>query len=333
MSEDDVYGEEGEGLGQNESEGGNDNNEQQSLEELKEQLVLYENQLEENKDSNDEGLIEQLQLAIQLTRELIDIKQKEEEEKHNTKPIFNIGDFCYGLYEGLWYVAVITKIIDNTKKNKQQEDNKHKKPNFEYAVRYVGYGNHSILSKERYNIKEYQNPPLDFIQPGMKCYAVDNNDIDGPYYEAVIDKPVYDKETVWVVFKPAGVIQEVPLKHIRLISHEEFYDPKYKLPKAKESSATITNIGVTSSSTSAGVTTANISGKSTVDAEMIAKKKKKQEKRKKKHEEREKELNQKKASWQSFMSKNTNAYKSTGKSLERKEREYTPQQKKVKHTK
>ena len=148
--------------------------EERSLEELEQQLAQFNEQLEQcillstqEPESADEykSLIDDLQSAITLTTELIQIKlsEKDSTPSSNNVPLFKEGDYCYGLYEGLWYVAVVSKIIDNTKKLAGAESS-FKKPSFEYFVRYVGYGNTEFISKERYTIKEYSHPPAEYLQ-------------------------------------------------------------------------------------------------------------------------------------------------------------------------
>ncbi|KAF0981044.1 hypothetical protein FDP41_012832 [Naegleria fowleri] len=321
--------------------------EEKSLEELEEQLSQFSEQLNQcillsqQEPENEEygALIDDLQNAIQLTNELIRLKKESTTASSSTfpGPQFQEGDYCYGLYEGLWYVAVVTKVIDNTKKLQlASESPSSKKPAYEYFVRYVGYGNSEFVSKERYTIKEYYHPPSEFLQQGARCLAVNANDPDGMYEEAVVDK-LTDKETVWVTFKERGVLQEVPLQLVR-VGNEHFYDPKYK-PKKPKKKEVISN---ESQSGQAIATVQTLSNKATTEAQgkkyeqseadIIAKKKKKQEKRQQKLQEQEKQLNQKKQSWQSFMSRNSSTYKNTGKTLQATEKTYTPAQKKTKFT-
>ncbi|KAG2382349.1 hypothetical protein C9374_005551 [Naegleria lovaniensis] len=323
--------------------------EEKSLEELEQQLSQFTEQLNQcvllsqQEPENEEygALIDDLQNAIQLTNELIRLKKESTTTPSSMPgPQFQEGDYCYGLYEGLWYVAVVTKVIDNTKKLQlASESPSSKKPAYEYFVRYVGYGNSEFVSKERYTIKEYYHPPAEFLQQGARCLAVNASDPDGMYEEAVVDK-LTDKETVWVTFKERGVLQEVPLPLIR-VGNEHFYDPKYKPKKLKKKESsnrteTLSGQPVTSQTTSIANkgTTTEQQGKKydQSEADVIAKKKKKQEKRQQKLQEQEKQLNQKKQNWQSFMSRNSSTYKNAGKTLQATEKTYTPAQKKTKLT-
>ena len=324
--------------------GSEDEQQEQSVADLQIQLAQYTEQLEQlknlvNQDEENQadytGLINDVENAINLTNQLIQLKtleeQQEEQEPSQSTPLFKEGDFCYGLYEGLWYVAVVTRIIDNTKKiaaemARSEPNERSKRPKFEYLIRYVGYGNTDFVSKERYSIKEYYHPSNEFLQTGTKCLAVDVNDPDGPYQDAVIDK-LTEKETVWVSFKGKGLIQEIPLRYIRL-SSDQFYDPKYKpkkIKKAEPEAVTVQQVTTTNPQQPGG-------RRELTESEKIAKKKRKQEKRKEKQKEQEQQLNQKKQNWQSFMNRNASSYKNTGKALQSTEKTYTPAQKKTKHT-
>ncbi|KAL0482930.1 splicing factor [Acrasis kona] len=260
-----------------------------TLSELEATLESYKQSLEQVKllraSNNDPGTIKletDLTEAIELTESLISLKQqdKSEEELAKLGPIANVGDYCYGLYEGLWYVAKVTKVNvpePNTQEGEQEEASQM----IDYFVWYVGYGNTAVLNVEHRNIKKYFDPPKEYLTQGTRVYAASAR--DNKYYEANIDT-VTDNQTVWVTFKNKSV-QETPLHDIRLLDNTEIYQPSYKQNKKPEE-----NVGSKRKSTGEGDT-------------QPPKKKKKKDKSAKKLEAEE-QLNKRADSWKNFMNKN-----------------------------
>jgi hypothetical protein len=280
---------------------------EQSVERLKQTLDEYKTQLEQVQNlfaqnptnSKLSKLINDLQSAIQLTEDLIELKSRKEEDKAR----FKEGDYVYGLYEGLWYVAKVTKVVernltDDDPKGKDTSEVSANNPEtskrkiIDYYVIYVGYGNCAILNVEKYNIKKYEDPPRQYLTPGSKVLAVYY--ADELFYEAIIDT-VTEHNTCWVTFTGFGNTQEMTFPNIRLLTHTEIYDPKYK-PKAKKVSEALTNNNV-----AVGEKRKDLASQST-DKEPPKKKKKK--KGIKKPSKAEQELMKRQENWKAFMSKN-----------------------------
>lgn len=280
---------------------------EQSVEKLQQTLDGYKTQLQQVQDlfaqnltnSKLSKLINDLQSAIQLTENLIELKSKKEEDKAQ----FKEGDYVYGLYEGLWYVAKVTKVVERylTDDDSKEKDNtevsannpeRSKRKIIDYYVIYVGYGNCAILNVEKYNIKKYEDPPRQFLTPGSKVLAVYSE--DESLYEAIIDT-VTGHNTCWVTFTGFGNTQEVTFPNIRLLTHTEIYDPKYR-PKGKKISEALPN--------NTAVVGEKRKEKASQSTDQEPPKKKKKKKGVKKPSKADQELMKRQENWKAFISKN-----------------------------
>jgi hypothetical protein len=268
---------------------------QKSLQELEETVATYREQLQhvqalQAQTPNDPSfstLSSDLEEAIDLLENLISLKKAKEAaelEEISSGPLLNVGDYCYGLYQGLWYVAKITKV--NVPEPSTKTDEEHVTPMIDYYVRYVGYGNTAILNFENRNIKKYFDPPKEYLQQGTRVLAV--YDVDQTYYEAIIDT-VTENRTVWVTFSGFGNVQETPLHNIRLLDKIDIYQPNYKHDKKNDTSVVGTKRKIDATGTN---------GKDQ------PKKKKKKTKNEAKKREAEEQLNRRANSWKDFMNNN-----------------------------
>lgn len=170
----------------------------------------------------------------------------------SVSPKFNVGDYVYGLYEGLWYVAKVNQVIVPNREVFENNSDNDGSRHVSYHVTYVGYGNSDILQVEKWNIKKYEHVPLEHYRPGAKVYAVmttmtdqqqQNNVHVGMFHEAVIDSVNASKETCWVTFRSSvqsnschNIVQEVPFPLIRIkFNEQEIYQPKYSISSSKSS--------------------------------------------------------------------------------------------------
>lgn len=196
---------------------------------------------------------------------------------------FKVGEYVYGLYQGSWYVAIVTGTLSHN-------DDKSAAGEIEYIVRYIGYNNTDALCLSKNNIKKYQDLSPDYFQQGTKCLAMFNS--DQTFYEAVIDKITEDKKSCFVSFVGYGGLQETPLKHIRLINQLQLYAPQQTFAQQQQQlqQAKINN------------------EKKEMDKSKraeIEKKKKKKEKKKQNLMKKEEERVEKQKKWQDFLSKSS----------------------------
>lgn len=262
--------------------------ENKSLQEIEETLFSYKEELQrlhtlQSQYPHDQSFIKlasDIEEAIGLMEILIEQKkadQSAEKEQITSGPIVNVGEYCYGLYQGAWYVAKVTKVNVPEPKQKNEEE-EGVPPMIDYFVRYVGYGNTAILNFENRNIKKYFDPPKEYLQQGARVLAVYEE--DQQYYEAIIDT-VTDHCTVWVTFSGFGNVQETALPNIRLLDNQDIYLPNYKHTK-KETGMKRKSDGANN--------------------KQQPKKKKKKTQNSKKKEEFEAQLNKRANNWKDFVS-------------------------------
>jgi hypothetical protein len=196
-----------------------------TLETYREQQRQVEELREQTPDDQSFAKLQaDLDEAVSLIESLISLKKAAEEAEHEeitSGPVFAVNDYCYGLFEGLWYVAKVTKVNVPAEKTEDVEATQI----IDYYVRYVGYNNTAILNFEKRNIKKYFDPPKELLQQGTRVLAV--YDTDQVFYDAVIDT-VTENQSVWVTFSGFGNVQETPLPLIRLVENTDIYQPNYK---------------------------------------------------------------------------------------------------------
>eukprot|EP00761_Pharyngomonas_kirbyi_P008517 gb/GECH01008528.1/.p1 GENE.gb/GECH01008528.1/~~gb/GECH01008528.1/.p1 ORF type:complete len:288 (+),score=73.86 gb/GECH01008528.1/:1-864(+) len=201
----------------------------ESIPELKEKITSLEEQLEQVKSLQEsdpsnteyENLIKELSEAINLTQELI--QEQETNDQPNKTSRFKLKDYVYVFYQNSWYVGTIADVNEYEVADTKGTASNVKK----YAVRFIGYPN-NVAEFTEDMLQPYRFPPKEQIQPGTKCFAAYSG--DGYYYEATIDKPTKDN-TVWVTYTEYNDSEEVPLQHIRLINNNQQKTPKKKKPK------------------------------------------------------------------------------------------------------